>query len=282
MNHDTPETIAALKARTAELEQQLHLSDEGVSRLAQRCLELEQQLLTFQSEQEKLPVEHKDFLLLLPQLFYDTAGLGFSPEECLNASQDVYDKEENTVSVTFLLPEDAQAVRVDPGELACILTDFVISDESITYQPANGMVLQADSLLFPDVDPQLILSCPTGFKAGMEISITYHYFPLEQLLQQQPSQALLCMLDDLTQKIADKEQEHAAEAQKAAEALQASQAEYAKLNQQLLEVQALQHEYQISLESTLASSSWRITAPLRALLNLLRGDRSVPKDGQRS
>lgn len=48
MNHDAPVTPAALQARVAELEQQLKLSDEGVSKLAQRCLELEQQLLTCQ------------------------------------------------------------------------------------------------------------------------------------------------------------------------------------------------------------------------------------------
>lgn len=50
MNHDAPVTPAALQAHIAELEQQLKLSDEGVSQLAQRCLELEQQLLTCQTE----------------------------------------------------------------------------------------------------------------------------------------------------------------------------------------------------------------------------------------
>ena len=44
MNNDVPETLAAARSRAADLEQQLKLSDEGVSRLAQRCLELEQQV----------------------------------------------------------------------------------------------------------------------------------------------------------------------------------------------------------------------------------------------
>ena len=39
MNHDAPMTLAAMQAHIAELEQQLKLSDEGVSQLAQRCLE---------------------------------------------------------------------------------------------------------------------------------------------------------------------------------------------------------------------------------------------------
>ena len=33
----------------------------------------------------------------------------------------------------------------------------------------------------------------------------------------------------------------------------------------------IQHEYQVSLETIRASSSWRLTAPLRRLLTLLRG-----------
>ena len=53
MNHELPATPAALQAHIAELEQQLRLSDEGVSQLAQRCLELEQQLLVCQTELAK-------------------------------------------------------------------------------------------------------------------------------------------------------------------------------------------------------------------------------------
>ena len=34
MNNDVPETLAAARSRAADLEQQLKLSDEGVSRLA--------------------------------------------------------------------------------------------------------------------------------------------------------------------------------------------------------------------------------------------------------
>ena len=50
MNHDAPMTPAAMQAHIAELEQQLKLSDEGVTQLAQRCLELEQQVLACQTE----------------------------------------------------------------------------------------------------------------------------------------------------------------------------------------------------------------------------------------
>ena len=53
--------------------------------------------------------------------------------------------------------------------------------------------------------------------------------------------------------------------------MQASRAECMRLNQQLLTLQSIQHEYQVSLENMRASSSWRLTAPLRKLLTLLRG-----------
>ena len=49
MNNDAPQTLDAAGSRVAELEQQLRLSDEGVSRLAQRCLELEQQVLKYEA-----------------------------------------------------------------------------------------------------------------------------------------------------------------------------------------------------------------------------------------
>lgn len=108
MNHDAPMTPAAMQAHIAELEQQLKLSDEGVSQLAQRCLELEQQLLACQTELAKHSAEAENITLTLPQLFYDT-GSGFSPRECLTATEDVYNELTHEVSVTFVLPEDARA-----------------------------------------------------------------------------------------------------------------------------------------------------------------------------
>lgn len=263
MNHDAPVTPAALQAHIAELEQQLKLSDEGVSQLAQRCLDLEQQLLACQTELSRHSAEAENITLTLPQLFYDT-GSGFSPRECLIATEDVYNELTHEVSVTFILPEDARAVRLDPGELACCITDLAISDERISFQPVNGLVLQEDSLLFLDVDPNLALHCTTGFGAGMKFAVNYHYYPLGRFLHEQPGKSLLRALNDLKLK-------NATAAQEAAEVLQASRAECMRLNQQLLTLQGIQHEYQVSLENMRASSSWRLTAPLRKLLTLLRG-----------
>ena len=261
MSNDIPET-AALQARITELEQQLRLSDEGVSRLAQRCLELEQQALTCKAQLARLShAETTPMVLLLPQLFYDT-GRGFSPQECLSVTETAYDESAHEVTAVFILPQDARAARLDPGELACCITDLSFSDERISFQLANGSFLQEDVLLFPEDDPNLLLSSRTGFTAGMKFSVCYHYYPLGHFLQEQPGKALLQSLNDL-------KQQSRADAQEAAEVLQASRAECYRLNQQLLDLQARQHEYETTLETIRTSSSWRLTAPLRALLNLL-------------
>ena len=47
MNNAAPENTAALQEKIAELEQQLKLSDEGASHLAERCLSLEQKGLPY-------------------------------------------------------------------------------------------------------------------------------------------------------------------------------------------------------------------------------------------
>ena len=55
------------------------------------------------------------------------------------------------------------------------------------------------------------------------------------------------------------------------EQLQAALAENTRLNNQLTELQSSRAAYEDSLENLYESSSWRLTAPLRALRRLLRG-----------
>ena len=263
MNNDVPETLAAARSRAADLEQQLKLSDEGVSRLAQRCLELEQQLLVCQTELAKHSTETDNFKLTLPQLFYDT-GSGFSPRERLIAAEDAHNELTHEVSVTFVLPEDARAVRLDPGELACCITDLAISDERISFQSVNGLMLQEDCLLFLDVDPNLTVCSTVPFAAGMKFAVTYHYYPLGRFQHEQPGKALLSALNTIKL--------HAeAEKNDVLEQLQAALAENTRLNNQLTELQSSRAAYEDSLENLYESSSWRLTAPLRALRRLLRG-----------
>ena len=176
MNNDAPETLAAARSRAADLEQQLKLSDEGVSRLAQRCLELEQQVLNYQAALARHGSDNEPAALTLPQLFYDS-GSGFSPRESL--------------------PTDARALRRDPGELACCVTDLSISDERLECRAMNGIQLQEDCLLFLDVDPNLTVQSTVPFAAGMKFAVTYHYYPLGRFQHEQPGKALLSALNTI-------------------------------------------------------------------------------------
>ena len=108
MNNDAPQTLDAAGSRVAELEQQLRLSDEGVSRLAQRCLELEQQVLKYEAVLASQGADTEQGALLLPQLFCDS-GSGFSPHECLTVAPDSYDELTHEVSAVFELPVEARA-----------------------------------------------------------------------------------------------------------------------------------------------------------------------------
>ena len=142
MNNDAPETLAAARSRAADLEQQLKLSDEGVSRLAQRCLELEQQVLNYQAALARHGSDNEPAALTLPQLFYDS-GSGYSPRECLTVAEDAYDELTHEVSAVFTLPTDARALRLDPGELACCVTDLSISDERLECRAMNGIYISS-------------------------------------------------------------------------------------------------------------------------------------------
>lgn len=67
----SPRPLLRPGSRAADLEQQLKLSDEGVSRLAQRCLELEQQVLNYQAALARHGSDNEPAALTLPQLFYE-------------------------------------------------------------------------------------------------------------------------------------------------------------------------------------------------------------------
>ena len=270
MNNDAPETLDAAGSRVAELEQQLRLSDEGVSRLAQRCLELEQQVLKYEAVLASQGADTEQGALLLPQLFYDS-GSGFSPHECLTVAPDSYDELTHEVSAVFELPVEARALRLDPGEFACCITDFSLSDERLSYHILNGNALQEGTMLFLNIDPNLTLDSAMGFPAGLRFAVKYRYYPLGRYLHEQPGKALLSALNTIKLQ---------AEAEKndVLEQLQAALAENTRLNNQLTELQNSRAAYEDSLENLYESSSWRLTAPLRALRRLLRGGIGSPKE----
>ena len=90
MNNAAPETPAALQSRIAELEQQLKLSDQGVSRLAERCLALEKEVQSYLAVHPQREMRTDSPALLHPLLYYD-AGFGFSEKDTLSSPDCVTD-----------------------------------------------------------------------------------------------------------------------------------------------------------------------------------------------
>ena len=256
MNNDAPQTLDAAGSRVAELEQQLRLSDEGVSRLAQRCLELEQQVLKYEAVLASQGADTEQGALLLPQLFYDS-GSGFSPHECLTVAPDSYDELTHEVSAVFELPVEARALRLDPGEFACCITDFSLSDERLSYHILNGNALQEGTMLFMNIDPNLTVESAVGFPAGLRFAVKYRYYPLGRYLHEQPGKALLRALTVLKEELLEAN----------AEIRQLHQ-QLAEQQQHLADLQNSRAAYEASLENVLGSSSWKLTAPLRKLLGL--------------
>lgn len=59
------------------------------------------------------------------------------------------------MAASFELPTDIQALRLDPGELPCCITELGFSDDRIQAAPCNGWELQDGGTLFLPGRPQL-------------------------------------------------------------------------------------------------------------------------------
>ena len=266
MNNETPE--AALRSRIADLEQQLKLSDEGCSRLAARCLDLEKEVQSYLAAHPQREM-HTDSPTLLQPLLYFDAGFGFSERDTLTAPDYVCDELTGTVTATFELPTAAQALRFDPGELPCCITNLIFSDDRIICVPTNGLNLSGGSTLFLGDDPNYRLEGTTHYPAGMKLVVSYCYFPLETLTDEPLFNAVLEGVQHF-QKTWNSEARHIqqleqanAEQQQAVDALHKNIAE---LHQANAELTARCQAYEKSLEGVLSSSSWRITSLFRRLL----------------
>lgn len=272
MNNEAPATTAALHSRIADLEQQLRLSDEGVSRLAERCLALEKEVQAYLAAHPQREKRTDSPTLLQPLLYYDT-GFGFSEKDTLTAPDYEADELTGAVTATFELPVAAQALRFDPGELPCGVTKLIFSDDRIVWQPANGLTLQDDTTLFLGDDPNFRLEGLSQYPAGMKLVVSYCYYPLEELADEPVFCALLDNVQQM-RKRKDTELEQIAEQQQALQGQQqtiaALQQQIAELHQKNADVTARCQAYETSLEGVLSSSSWKLTQPLRRLLGLFR------------
>ena len=255
MNNAAPENTAALQEKIAELEQQLKLSDEGVSHLAERCLSLEQKVQSYLAAHPQREMHTDSPTLLQPLLYYD-AGFGFSEKDTLTAPDCTTDELTGAVTATFELPVVAQALRFDPGELPCCITNLIFSDDRIICTPTNGLNLSGGSTLFLGDDPNYRLEGTTHYPALTDEPL---FCAVLQGVQQ-----LQLRKDSEKQHIQQLEQNAAAQQQMVA----ALQQEIAQLCQKNADLQARSIAYETSLESVFSSKSWKLTAPIRSLMRL--------------
>ena len=270
MNNAAPENTAALQEKIAELEQQLKLSDEGASHLAERCLALEQKVQSYLAAHPQREMHTDSPTLLQPLLYYD-AGFGFSEKDTLTAPDCTTDELTGAVTATFELPVAVQALRFDPGELPCCITNFVFSDDRILCRPVNGVPLHGDGILFLNNDPNFMLEGLNRFPAGMKLGVSYGYFPLEALAGD-PLFAAVLEGVQYFQKTRVCEQKHLDQLEKTSsdqkQTIDALQKNISELHQANAELTARSRAYENSLENVLSSSSWKLTLPLRRLVSL--------------
>ena len=123
-------------------------------------------------------------------------------------------------------------------------------------------------MLVMNSEPNRTVERTRGFHAGLRLEVKYRYYPLGRYMHEQPGKALLRALTVL------KEETEAVSRQGTEQLLEAN-AEIQQLRKQLADQQQLltnlqnsRAAYEASLENVLASSSWKLTAPLRKLLGL--------------
>ena len=122
----------------------------------------------------------------------------------------------------------------------------------------------------PD-DPNFMLEGLNRFPAGMELGVSYCYFPLEPL-SDDPLFAAVLEGVQYFQKTRVCEQKHLDQLEKTTadqkQTIEALQKNLSELHQANAELSARSKAYESSLENILSSSSWKLTLPLRRLLGL--------------
>ena len=132
----------------------------------------------------------------------------------------------------------------------------------------NGNALQEGTMLFMNIDPNLTVESAVGFPAGLRFAVKYHYYPLGRYLHEQPGKALLRALTVLKEETEAVSRQGTEQLLEANAEIQQLRKQLAEQQQHLADLQNSRAAYEASLENVLASSSWKLTAPLRKLLGL--------------
>lgn len=190
------------------------------------------------------------------QVYYDS-GSGFSEEESRRVLPEEFEK--NMFRIRLKCPKGVKVVRFDPAWSYCVLQIGRIEDDSqraLNYK-ANGNILETGRFVFFHEDPQIWIDAAEDTQW---IDLEYHLgiIDLDDSLSQeglrQQYEDGVRMIGELNGQL---EQLRQSEQQKQAE-LQRTQAELEGKRQELR-----------SMEE---SVSWKITRPLRAVKQKLRGN----------
>jgi hypothetical protein len=254
----TPDTIEDLRARIAELEEELSVSDAGSAALAQRCLSLEKELLqctaTPEEEEDEEPLNPQ---LLRTTLLYDP-GFGFTAQNVVEAAPDAYQADKHTVNAFFMLPHDACALRLDPGELPCYVSNLTLSDEQLKIRPHNGIQLDEGCYLFPHADPIFFVEGRDRFALGTQLEVSFRYYPLLPSRDDPFSPALLQSYDSLQLQLVD-----------LTRTLQQAHERTTELETAITALTADRDYHKAMADAVQTSTSWKMTAPLRRILSIL-------------
>lgn len=255
----TPAQNADLDARICALEEQLAAADRGNACLAARCHALEQKVidLTPPEEEEK----HLALQMTRPTIYFDT-GSGYSAQDILQPIQCVHDEKTHTTTAHFTLKKDARALRLDPGELACVVEELSSDDPDLSFVPFRAYPLEDGAQLFSKPDPIYFIEGRSQFEAGTQLQISYVYYPIAPALT---DAVVPSLLGAFTQLQKDTNAQIDLQNQALLAARQESDSLRAQLDSMTEQYKALDKEF----SSVLSSFCWRITAPLRALLALI-------------
>lgn len=104
---------------------------------------------------------------------YCDCGEGFCEADKLHAPLNVMP--DGRLSVEFQLKQDASALRFDPGEFPCAISQFEVSDETLEIVPENGIKQDEDRFLFYDYDPILLIKGRDNFTKGEKLTFIFSY-----------------------------------------------------------------------------------------------------------
>lgn len=190
---------------------------------------------------------------------YCDCGRGFTEEDKLSAP--VRFSGDGTYRVEFTLRKDACALRFDPGEQKCTLRKLRCSDPQIRCTPQNGFCV-GDDIIFPSEDPILLLEGTAGWKQGQTLTFFFEgrsgTFPARAYTAPEADQKGVVPASryaELAKAYLELEQAYAAAMLKCGREKQ--------LEDALAETRNI-------LAGILTSLSWRVTAPLRKLMEIIR------------